>query len=126
MSNFTPQSHRMKFYSIAVALLAISISSCKRTDVEPNLDNTRWVEENGTSTVEFSKKNVEVDNVELRGRGEQIFVQDGQIWLEADFGQAYLYDYRIIGDKLYMAPEKSSAYFDPASPTFNGTVFVQE
>lgn len=87
--------------------------------------------EDGTRTLEFTKKNVLLDGKELRD-GKEVFYADtegegGQFWIEEGDDISYLYDYKISGENLFISPETTSAWEDPSSPKAENSIkFKQE
>ena len=108
-------------------LCILGMQSCKKkVKVISELKNTSWVSEDGSRTLEFTKKNVLLDGEELRD-GKEVFYADeegdgGQFWLEEKDEITYIYDYKISGENLFIAPENTSAWEDPSSPKTENTV----
>ena len=106
---------------ILIGLSVIVITSCKKkVKVAPEFKKTKWVSEDGTRTIEFTKKNVLFDEKESID-GKQVFYADvegdgGQFWIEEKDKKSYLYDYKLSGENLFVAPEFTSGWDDPSSP----------
>lgn len=121
-----------KYIIIGFGLSLIGISSCKKkVKVAPEFKKTKWVSEDGTRTVEFTKKNVLFDNKESID-GKEVFYADvegdgGQFWIEEKDKKYYLYDYKLSGNNLFIAPEFSSSWDDPSSPkSINAVKYKEE
>lgn len=110
-----------KIIIITLGIVVLGMTSCKKkVQVAPELKNTKWVSEDGSSTLEFTKKNV-LFNDEESIDGKEVFYADvvgdgGQFWIEEGDDVSYLYDYKISGENLFIAPETTAAWEDPSSP----------
>lgn len=114
--------------SIAILILVftISITSCKKIIISKDLKKTKWVENGGTGTIEFTKKQLIVNGVELRESGEKIYVENGQIWKDNKGDLTYLYDYKLSGNNLFVSIELTANFFDPSSPSSLGIKYNPE
>ncbi len=85
-------------------------------DVEPTLKKTSWTSEDGTKTLEFTKKEVLMDGVTIYEGNGEVKVEEGQIWVEDGENKTYMFDYKISGQNLFVATETTSDWNDPSSP----------
>ena len=110
--------------------MALGATSCKKkVKVAPEFKKTKWVSEDGSRTLEFTKKNVLFDGKELRD-GNEVFYADvegggGQFWVESD-EKYYLYDYKLSGENLFIAPEYTENWDDPSSPKHPDAIKFKE
>lgn len=100
-----------------MALASLALQACNKSRIEDVLEKTSWLEDGGTRTIVFERKQVIVNGTELCQKGQTLFVEGGQIWIEEDGNSYYKYDYKISGVNLFVGVDTTNVFNDPSSPS---------
>jgi len=113
----------MKNTILIIAAFALVMTSCRKGEIATDLSGTKWTEQDGSATIQFTKRWVKVNDEKINDKGETVHVADGQIWIDKDGTLSYLYDYKLSGTNLFVMSETTSVFVDPS---FVGIKYKQD
>lgn len=104
-------------------LLTALLFGCRKAEINAELKGSKWLEQGGDATIQFAKRWVKVDGEKINDKGETVYVENGQIWIDKDGVNTYVYDYKLSGTNLFVLSESTSVFVDPS---FIGIKYKQD